>query len=246
MTVSSGAVGSFVNIADASASGVFDATVSVSGQVSSDFDALLNVYRTETVGEFDAKLCVLRQAERLAPSAVIDTPTVVNSSGIPTFTVAFSGTGYASGDRTIIDYTWFKCDIVPQVSGGQTTTFSFSSSGSYIVLLRVTDSEGFYGFAARRILTYSGVALSLPLLTTSGVAQSGNASLMVDFTSSASGVTGTSILGYSWCFGHNLFSRRQNPTDINFAVPGTYVAVCTAIDSRGVVVADTVEVGANT
>lgn len=240
----SGFVGGVVGIADLTSSGTFPLTVTVRGAANANFDSKLIVQRQD-YWEFDAEVCVEIQAGRIAPSAVIQLPTFANSSGLPPFTVTFSGIGYASGVKTIVDHTWFFNDMNTTVSGAQSTSHIFSQSGSYIVTYRVMDSDGLMGFSTIRINTHSGVALALPGLTTSGSPQGGDAPLYVDFRSSGSGVAGTTILGYSWNFGHGRFSKRQHPSGISFSAPSTYVPVCTIVDSRGVIVADTIEIGVN-
>jgi hypothetical protein len=123
---------------------------------------------------------------------------------------------------------------------------TFDSSGSHLVVFRVMDSDGFMGFAARRILTYSGVALTLPSLQISGIpATSGDTPLSVNFEASGGAVGGTSIYGYQWNFGHGGYSKRQNPSGITFGVPGSYMPVCTIWDSRGVLISDSLFVGVN-
>jgi PKD repeat protein len=240
----SGLMGGLLAIGGTVASGSFPASVTVRGAVNANFDAKL-IVQAQNYWEFDAKLCVEIQGGAVAPSAVIQLPTFANSSGLPPFTVTFSGIGSASGEKTIVDHTWFFNDMNTTVSGAQVTSHTFSQSGSYIVTYRVMDSDGLMGFSTIRINTHSGVALALPGLTTSGSPQGGGAPLYVDFRSAGSGVAGTTILGYSWNFGHGRFSKRQHPSGISFNAPGTYVPVCTIIDSRGVIVADTIEIGVN-
>lgn len=240
----SGLIGGLVAIGNPVSSGSIEASVTVVGAANSSFDAQLQVQRSD-YWEFDAELCVTIQAGRIAPSAVIMLPTYASSSGLPPFTITFSGIGYASGTSTIVDHTWFFNDMNTTVSGAQSTSHTFTQSGSYLVTYRVMDSDGFMGFSTIRINTHSGVALELPGLETSGSPQGGDAPLYVDFTSSGSGVAGTTILGYSWNFGHGRFSKRQNPSGITFLAPGNYVPVCSIVDSRGVIVADTIEIGVN-
>ena len=94
MAAESGAVGGLVNVGTAENNFDFDAFVSVSGQVVSQFDAELGVSRTAIGGEFDAKLCVAQEA--LPPSAIILSPSIPVTSGFADFNVAFSGLGVAS------------------------------------------------------------------------------------------------------------------------------------------------------
>ena len=245
MTVGSGLVGGAVNTAPGGSSGAFDADVTILGIAISNFDAQIGVARTSVVSEFDAKVCVEIEASQVAPSATILTPTAVNTSGIPPFTTTFSGTGTASGVKTITNYTWFFHNLNTTVSGGPSVEYTFDTSGSLLVTLRVMDSDGFVGFDSRRILTHSGVVLELPELQISGVPQQGQVSIKVNFGASGGAIGGTTILGYGWNFGHNRTSRRQNPSGIFYYTPGNFTTVCSMADSRGVVIADSLQVGVN-
>jgi len=245
MATISGLMGAICAIEDATPSGTFDASVTVSGFASSDFDSKLIVSRTDSVSQFDAKVTVVQQAEELLPTVTIDTPTAANASGVPPYYVAFTGSATASGARDIVKYTWFFNDINTTISGGPTSEHIFAESGEYIVTLRAMDSEGFYGFDTVRVLTHSGVSITLPDLQVSGIPQSGNTALVVDFEASGGAVAGSTIDGYGWSFGHGKFSTRQNPSGINFALPGKYVPVCTIVDSRNFKMADSLEIGVN-
>lgn len=245
MANESGLIGGVVNILNV-ASGSFYASVTVSGGVTSDFDAQVATYRNiSPIGEFDAKVAVVIQAAAVAPSALIQLPLAVNTSGIPPFTLYFSGVGYASGDKTIEGYRWYFNDMYTTISGGQATHHTFTQSGSYLVTLQVWDSDGLNGYDIIRINTYSGVSLDLPELQISGIPQSGNVPLAIDFGASGGAVGGTSLFGYSWNFSHGIHSLRQNPSGITFQAPGKYIPVCTTVDSRGVIMSDSLVIGVN-
>lgn len=246
MVSGSGLVGALVNVKENQASGDFALSAEVRGGLASNFDAELSVSRRDALSEFDAKVCIQLSAEERVPTAQIQLPTTANSSGLPPFLVTFSGVGLPSGGRDIVQYRWFFNDVTTTASGGQTTTHSFGSSGSFLVTLRVMDSEGFMGFDTIRINTFSGVSIDLPGLSISGVPQVGKVpNFSVDFGASGNPVAGTTILGYGWNFGHGKFSKRQNPSGITYKVPGVYTPVCTVVDSRGFKMADSLEIGAN-
>jgi PKD repeat protein len=245
MPSASGAVGGLIIKGAAQSQADTEVSVTVQGAAVASFDAELDVAKTSSVSEFDATLLV---CQFLPPTSTITFPAGPVSSGDPassTYNTAFSGVGEASGDKTIIEYTWFFNDTASftSVSGSANTEHTFTGSGLYTVVLRVQDSEGLYGFDTIQIDTASGQ--SLPLLTSSGVPQSGTNPLVVNFTASASGVAGTFISGYRWNFGNNSFSTRQDPSGATFWSAGQYVPVVWVFDSRGIVVSDTIEVGAN-
>jgi len=242
----SGLLGAASQIASAGTSGGFSSTVSVFSAAVANFDSQVAVSRTDAVASFDAKLCVEIAATQISPSAQIITPTAANASGLPPYLVQFSGLGYVSGLKTIVQYTWFFPEIgTVYVSGGNTTSHSFASSGSYLVVLRVTDSDGFIAFDSVRVLTHSGVTLTLPTLAISGTPTGGDAPLSIDFGATATPVGGGTIYGYEWCFGHGLYSKRQNQSGVVYNTPGNYLPFCSVWDERGVIVSDSITVGVN-
>ncbi len=246
MTVGSGLLGQAILVAVGGSSGNFEADITILGQATSNFDAELDVAKTAAVAEFDAKLCVEIEATQISPTATIQTPTVANSSGLPPFTVTYSGIGTASGDKRITSYTWFFNNMDTVVSGGQSVEYTYIGSGAFTVVLRVTDEDGLFGYDSRRILTYSGIALDLPELQISGIpATGGQAPHSVDFEASGGAFGGGTILGFSWSFGHGKFSKRQNPSGIVYQTPGHFIPVCTMVDDRAVFMSDDLDIGVN-
>lgn len=240
----SGLFGGLIGIEELASIEDIAAQATISGIALSSFDSQIQIQR-QIFSEFDASVCVGIQVAQVSPSAVITLPLPANASGLPDFTVSFTGTGTASGNKNIIDYKWFFNDIETTVSGGATTTHTFSESGSFLVTLRVMDEDGFFGFDSIRINTFSGIALDLPSLQTSGTPQLGISPLSVDFTSFAEPVALTTILGYSWNFGNGQFSRRQDQNDVTYQTPANYIPVCTVVDSRNVKVSDSIDIGIN-
>ena len=241
----SGFVGSAIQVAEATSSGGFQGIISVYGAAVANFDAQLAAAISGTMAEFDAKLCVEIEATQVSPSAVIVTPTAVDASGLPPYTVAFSGVGTASGAKDIVQHTWFFPDIGAfAVSGGDNVSYTFENSGVYLVTYRVTDSDGFVGFDSVQVFTHSGIAIDLPELQVSGVPSTGNALLSVDFVASGGGtIQGQS--GYMWSFGHGLFSKRQVQSGVPYNTPGHYLPSCSLWDDRGFIVSDSIEIGVN-
>lgn len=245
MTAASGLLGGAILVGDSSSSGAFEADITILGAVNSNFDSELAVSKTANVAQFDAKICVEIEGTQVAPSAVIVTPTVANSSGLSPFTATYSASGFASGDKKITDFTWFFNHMTTVVSGGQNVEYTYTGSGAFTVVLRVTDEDGFYGYDSRRILTYSGIVLDLPELQISGVVDGTSVPVSVDFGASGGAFAGGSILGYSWSFGHGLFSTRQDTSGIVYQTPGRFIPICSIVDNRGVIVSDSLNIGIN-
>lgn len=241
----SGLLGAAIQVAEASSSGGFSAQVGVQGVATGQYDAQVAASVSGTIAEFDAKVCVEIEATQVSPSAQIVTPTAANASGLPPYTVSFSGVGTASGNKDIVQHTWFFPEIgAYAVSGGDTVSYTFNNSGSYLVVYRVTDSDGFVGFDSVRVLAHSGVEIDLPQLDISASPSTGNALLSVDFTASGGGtIQGQS--GYMWSFGHGLFSKRQVQSGIPYNIPGHFIPTCSLWDDRGFIVVDSVEIGVN-
>ena len=245
MVVGSGLLGGAVLVKQGGSSGSFDAEVTILGQSNTNFDAELAVTKTSNVAEFDAKLCVEIEATKISPSALIVTPTIINSSGLPPFTAIYSASGFASGSKDIIKYTWFFNDIETAVSGGQSVEYTYTSSGQFTVVLRVTDTDGFVGYDSRRISTHSGVVLDLPQLEISGIPSGGTAPLSVDFEAVSTPFAGGTIVGHSWSFGHGKFSTRQLQSGVVYNTPGHFIPVCTIVDDRNVRMSDDLDIGVN-
>ena len=241
MAVESGLLSAFAPVETPTSSGTFDADVTILGGAVSLFDGQLGVSRTNPVGEFDATVCVAIEATQVSPSALIVTPTAINSSGLVPFTATYTASGWASGEKRIVDYTWFFNDSETAVSGGQSVDYTYEGSGAFTVVLRVTDNDGLVGFDKRRILTYSGVALDLPELQITATPQTGNAPLTVDFSASGD----ATVEEYSWSFGHGKFSSRQEQSGIVYNIPGHFIPVCTVVNASGVRMSDSLDVGVN-
>ncbi|MDQ6765850.1 MAG: PKD domain-containing protein [Verrucomicrobiota bacterium] len=82
-----------------------------------------------------------------------------------------------------------------------------------------------------------------PVVTAAANVTSGNAPLIVNFTSSASDPDG-SIASYQWTFDDGTFSTAQNPAKI-FTAPGNYRAHLTVTDNSGNTAQRTISITVN-
>jgi PKD repeat protein len=149
-------------------------------------------------------------------------PLSVTASGSPlsgTVPLAVTFTSSATGGVTPYTFAWTFGD--GQASNLQSPAHTYSVAGTYSVSLTVTDSAG---TAVSQAFAISVAAV--PALVVSAAA---SATISVAFTDNVSG--GVAPYSFSWAFGDGSVSAIQNPT--HTYVPGTYVAVFTATDSKG-------------
>ena len=83
----------------------------------------------------------------LAPVAAIQ---ALGRFGKAPLQVSFSGEGSTDTDGQIVAYEWDFGDGSPRVQGA-TATHTFTRKGSFEVSLKVTDSQGFVGYAMVRV-----------------------------------------------------------------------------------------------
>jgi PKD repeat protein len=176
----------------------------------------------------------------------VTTQTVTVVSGNPTSSFIFSPTNPATnqsvvfdgsgstalGGRTITGYTWTFGDGSPSQTG-QTTNHTYTTSGTFVVRLTVTDSAGQTGASTQSITVTSDPA---PSFTFSPVNPTAGANVFFDSSASAVG-PGRSIQSYAWNFGDptsgaSNISSSSSPNHA-FATAGSYTVTLTITDSAG-------------
>jgi len=149
------------------------------------------------------------------------------TSGTAPLTVAFTGSG-TDPDGTIASYRWTFGD------GGTSTlqnpSHTYTTAGSYIASLVVTDNGGATGSAAVSISVSTAVNRA-PTATASANPTSGTAPLVVAFTGTGTDTDGT-IASYRWTFGDGGTSTLQNPSH-TYASAGNYTASLVVTDNGG-------------
>jgi len=175
-------------------------------------------------------------AENEAPMAIADaTP---SSGGVP-LDVSFTGSN-STDDNNITTYAWnFK-------DGGTANTanpsHTFTTVGSYDVVLTVTDAEGLTSTDTVTI-TVNEESNEAPVARATASPLSGTAPLEVAFTGSNSS-DDNSVASYAWNFKDGSSSNNANPTH-TFNNAGTYAVELTVTDENGLSDKETVNITVN-
>ncbi|CAH0191999.1 PKD domain-containing protein [Microbacterium foliorum] len=182
-----------------------------------------------TVDEFavyPSALSAAQVATHYALGAGIHAPTAAFDATPTNLTVAFDATASTvDAGQTLTGYSWDFGD--GHTGTGATPTHVYSASGTYDVVLNVTDSRGLTG------------TVSHPVTVTGP-----NALPTADFTSTASGLTASvngttsvdsdgTIAAYSWNWGDGSAAGTGATATHAYAAPGTYAVTLTVTDDRG-------------
>ena len=189
-----------------------------------EYSAVLTV--TDTDGATASAGITITVAANPAPTAVLDvTGFAPASSKIP---VAYDFDGSAStDDGSVVAYEWDFGDGSP-VATVATPSHTFTSAGSFVVTLTVTDNGGLTNSATTLVTTLPNPA---PTIVASADPQVGKGPLTVTFNSDGTADEDGTIVSYDWDFGDGNSSADANPTH-TYAV-GSYVAELTVTDDDG-------------
>ncbi|MCJ8301757.1 immune inhibitor A domain-containing protein [Shewanella sp.] len=137
-------------------------------------------------------------------------------------TVVFSA-AVTGGDGNY-SYLW-SFGVTGATSAEEMPTYVYQASGSYTVILTVTDGQG------TSVESTQAVTVVLPVPPVAGFTFS-SSDLSVTFTDTTTG--GEGAMTYSWDFGDSQTSTAQSPSH-TYASAGTYTVMMTVTDSLGVV-----------
>jgi PKD repeat protein len=155
-------------------------------------------------------------------AALTASPTQLYDDGGP---VSFDASGSSDAGGSITSYAWdFGDGATVQ---GPTASHAYTTPGTYLVRLTVTDSLGLQDTATETV-----TVLDHPPVAAFDVsATSPEAGQPVAFDGSSSSDSDGSILGYGWSFGdgHSALGETRSHT---FATAGTYTVTLTVIDNR--------------
>ena len=156
-------------------------------------------------------------------------------------TVAFSAQGSTVGQagRTITSYEWRFGD--GETATGVTATHSYSVTGTYQVVLTVTDSAGLQGTATKDVTVANDkITAAFTISPTEPLVG------QTVYFNAESTVSRSSISKYYWNFGASTsVTETTSPlTSTSYSVAGTYTITLTVEDSAGrkATVSKTVEV----
>lgn len=224
----------------------FDAGFIVEVVAAEDFDAQLEIAKA-TTSDFDAKLIVV-QNETPPIAEIIVPATQVGNFNTP-YTQYFIAKASGTQNKTIVQGKWtfgdFGAPTIVSVSGGDSYPINhiFTSSGCYVAKFTAIDSNGMRMSDTVKINITQGI--DPVIISLSGVPRSGDAELIVDFTTTIdSSPNGVGIISKLLDFDDGQSSIRLNPTH-NYAVPSIYAPVWVVRDSRGVIWGDSLVRGPN-
>ena len=258
-TLSSGIIGGYM-LSSAQCSGLiggfitgglrgffsFDAGYTVSMLAAKDFDAQLEIAKTDSA-DFDAKLVIFQNES--GPLVEIQIPGSTVTGQTPPFNQYFIGRASGVQGKTITQTRWNFGDFTPQVTSSLSgadfypVLHRFASSGFYIVKFEAIDSNGIHGSDTRIINAASGI--DPVIITLSGVPRSGNAALLVDFSTTVDILPpGVSISAQLLNYDDGQSTIATNPSH-SYSEPGNYKPIWYVRDSRGIVWCDGLKIGSD-
>ncbi len=146
-------------------------------------------------------------------------------TGLAPLDVAFSAT--TTGATGTLTYEWSFADGSPTESGAN-VTHTFTTAGSYDVLVTVVDSDG--GTATDTVSIAAGDEATVAVVVTA-TPEMGRAPL--DVTLGCVAVGGEEPYTYAWNFGDGTATTGQN-VGHTYGERGIYSASCTAVDHDGI------------
>ena len=153
------------------------------------------------------------------------------TSGVAPLEVTFNASSSSDSDGSIISYAWDFKD--GETGNGETISHTFSSIGSYNVLLTVTDNDGATDTTTKTITVTAPITTNQsPTASFTATPTSGTAPLAVSFNASSSSDSDGSITSYAWDFkdGNTGTGQTINHT---FSSAGSYNVLLTVTDDEG-------------
>ena len=153
------------------------------------------------------------------------------TSGIAPLGVSFNALSSSDSDGSIISYAWDFKD--GNTGNGQTINHTFSSTGSYNVMLTVIDNEGATDSVTKTITVTDSITTNQsPTASFTANPTSGIAPLGVSFNASNSSDSDGCIISYAWDFKDGNTGNGQT-INHTFSSTGSYNVMLTVIDNEG-------------
>ncbi len=168
---------------------------------------------------------------------VLDELPVANFTFAPLFptagqNVTFNPAGSFDPDGIIVRYNWTFSDFTTIITFNNASVFhAFAKAGSYNVILTVTDSSNFVGFAFATI-SAGPVSDELPVASFAFTPTNATVGQFVMFNGSASSDPDGVIVFWQWSFGDGQIFQNASATAFHsYSFPGTYVVSLFVRDS---------------
>jgi PKD repeat protein len=184
--------------------------------------------------ESSTTLDITVTADNEAPVAIASSNVITGDAPLA---VEFTG-DQSTDDVGIETYLWtFETG---QTSTEANPTYTFTTAGTYIVSMMVTDAGGLEDVTTVEIIV---TVDETPVAVASASVTQGEAPLEVQFTGDQSaGVN--DIVSYAWDFGNGDTSTEANPT-YTYNTPGMFIATLIVTDSEGLTGTSTIEITVN-
>jgi PKD repeat protein len=142
----------------------------------------------------------------------------------------FTATATPASGHRIATFNWSWGDGSDNQTASPVIHHTYSTAGTYLVVLTVTDDRGLTTRMQTPVVVTSGLTASFAMSTTSP-----RVNVAVTFNASASASTnGSVITSYAWDFGDGGTSNSSTPfTSHAFASTGISVVVLTVSDAQG-------------
>jgi len=190
------------------------------------YNVMLTV--TDNDGATDSITKTINVTETLNQSPIASF-TADPTFGVAPLEVAFNASNSSDPDGSITSYAWDFKD--GETGNGETISHTFSSIGSYNVMLTVTDNDGATDLITKTI-NVTETSNQSPTASFTADPTSGVAPLEVSFNASNSYDPDGSIISYAWDFKDGATGSGQT-INHTFSSIGSYNAELTVTDNEG-------------
>ena len=170
-------------------------------------------------------LTVVVSAPNVAPVPSIAATPLTGSAPL---LVNVSGAASSDADGSIVSYAWNFGN--GETATGPLSSTTYTSPGSYVVRLTVTDNRG--ASRSTTVTVVAGTTNVRPVARISALPTAGPAPLLVQLNGSGSSDPDGSISTYSWNFGDGR-TATGTQTQVTYPTAGTYTVTLTVTDNRG-------------
>ncbi|WP_310599471.1 PKD domain-containing protein [Desulfobulbus sp.] len=175
-------------------------------------------------------------------------PTAVISSSVAAgpapLTVSFDGSGSSATNATLSLYTWGFGDGA--AGTGATVSHTYTTAGTYFVVLFVIDSKGRGNWALTPVtVTAPERSNEPPQAVISATPTDGPVSLAVTFDGGGSTDSDGRIVNYVWDFGDNGETATGQSVTHTYTTAGSFIATLQVADDRGAISTASITIVAN-